>query len=136
MIKRFTVGVTLLFLATLVSLAGSDLFTFVRAIPQGNDIQIQWKSGNETGIVKYDIERKSDEVTDFRKVGSLTARGTGSTYTYIDDGAFFKPQAGKKFTYRIKGAGLSVEQYSSFATVVHEVSSVRRSWGMIKELFR
>src|SRR5688500_1106859 len=100
MIKRIALGLTLLILATLVSTAGSDVFTFVRAIPQGNDIQLQWKSSNETGILKYEVERKSEEVTDFRKVGEVRTRGNGSTYTYTDDGAFFKPQAGKKFTYR------------------------------------
>lgn len=136
MIKRIVLAATLLLIATLASSAASDVFSFIRATPQGNDIQLQWKSGTETGIIRYDIERKSDEVTEFRKVGTCQARGNGSTYTYLDDGAFFKPQAGKKFTYRVKGVGASFEQYSSFATVVHEVSSVRRSWGMIKELFR
>jgi hypothetical protein len=137
MIKQIAVGLTCLLLATLVSTAGSELFSYIRAVPQGNDILLQWKSGNETGVIRYEVERKSEEVTDFRRVsGGVTARGSGSTYTFTDDGAFFKPQAGKKFTYRVKAVGTNFEQYSGFTTVVHEVSSVRRSWGMIKELFR
>ena len=137
MVKQIAVGLTCLLLATLVSSAGSELFTFIRAVPQGNDILLQWKSANENGVIRYEVERKSDEVIDFRRLpGAVTARGSGSTYTFTDDGAFFKPQTGKKFTYRIKAVATNFEQYSGFTTVVHEVSSVRRSWGMIKELFR
>jgi hypothetical protein len=137
MSKKIVIGLTCLILASLAATAGSGIFSFIRAVPQGNDILLQWKSGNEAGIIRYEVERKSEEVTEFRRVsGGITARGNNTTYTFTDDGAFFKPQGGKKFTYRVKGVGTNFEQYSSFTTVVHEVSSVRRSWGMIKELFR
>jgi hypothetical protein len=128
-------------IATMLVLASSlafayEVFNYVRAVPQGNDIVVQWKTVQESGVVSFEIERKSEEVTEFRRLGRVMAKGNGSNYTFVDDGAFFKPQAGKRFTYRIKAVGSTMEAFSDNATVVHEVSSVRRSWGMIKELFR
>ncbi len=133
--KRLIATTIPILLALTTVAAAFDVFSFVHAEPKGNDIVVQWKTEKEYGVVSFEIERKSEEVTEFRRLGRVMAKGSGSTYTFVDDGAFFKPQSGKEFTYRIKAVG-SVEYYSSNATVVHEVSSVRRSWGMIKELFR
>ena len=116
--------------------AFSGVFAYVNAIPKGEDILLRWRSSNEAGIHSYDIERNSEDVPEFRRLGRVSARGAGNTYTFVDNGAFFKPQGGKKFTYRVRAIGTGTEQYSPVTTVVHEVSSVRRSWGMIKELFR
>jgi hypothetical protein len=116
--------------------AAGDIFGYIKATSQGDQIVLQWRTTSETGIHSFEIERKSEEVTDFRRVGRIDAKGNGSTYQYTDNGAFFKSEAARQFTYRIKAVGPSVEQYSTTSTATHEVSSVRRSWGMIKELFR
>jgi hypothetical protein len=117
------------------AVAGPTVFSYFRAYPQNDDIVVQWRSMNESGIQYYDIERSSEDVPEFRRLERVSARGGGSTYTYTDNGAFYKPTSGKRFSYRIRAAGQG-DQYSQIITVVHEVSSVKRSWGMIKELFR
>ncbi len=113
-----------------------EVFNYVKTISEGDQITIQWRTVNEQGIHSFEIERKSEEITDFRRVGRVDAKGNNSVYEYMDNGAFFKTEAGKRFTYRIKAIGNTNELYSPISTTAHEVSSVRRSWGMIKELFR
>jgi hypothetical protein len=121
---------------TLVAFVNADVFSTIRAVTQGDNIVITWRTQAEPGVQNFEIERKSDEVTEYRRLGRVIAHGSAATYSFTDDGAFYKNLAGKRFTYRIRAVGPSVDQYSSTATVVHEVSGVRRSWGMIKELFR
>jgi hypothetical protein len=118
------------------ALANPSVFSYFRATPQNDDIVVQWRSMNESGVQYYDVERSSEDVPEFRRLERVSAKGGGTSYSYVDNGAFYKPSSGKRFSYRIRAYGSSGEQYSPIQTVVHEVSSVKRSWGMIKELFR
>lgn len=135
--KRHALPTTLgLLCITLSALAGPSLFSYLRAVPQSDDIVVTWRSSSETGVQYFDIERRSDDYPEFRRLERISAKGAPSTYSYTDNDAFYKPSSGKRFTYRIRAAGSGGEQFSPTTSVVHEVSSVKRSWGMIKELFR
>jgi hypothetical protein len=137
MMNRRAVHLTLAMLAIVASATASQIvFSYLRAVPQNDDIVVQWRSMNEAGIQYFDIERSSDELPEFRRLERVAAKGGGSTYSFTDNGAFYKPSSGKRFTYRVRAIGNTAEPYSATTTVVHEVSSVKRSWGMIKELFR
>ena len=134
--RRATLTLAGLALVAITAVAGPNVFSSFRAVPQNDDIVVYWRSMNETGVQYYDIERRSDEIPEFRRLERIAAKGTGTSYSYTDNGAFYKPTSGKRFTYRIRAAGSAGDQYSPMVSVVHEVSSVKRSWGMIKELFR
>jgi hypothetical protein len=122
--------------AVAVAYANPSVFSYFRAVAQNDDIVLQWRSMSETGVQYFDIERSSEDVPEFRRLERIAARGTPTSYSYTDNGAFYKPTTGKRFSYRIRATGSAGDQYSPVQTVVHEVSSVKRSWGMIKELFR
>ncbi|MCE2504264.1 MAG: hypothetical protein J4G05_09450 [Chlorobi bacterium] len=115
-----------------------NVFRSVKAESQGKEIRIEWKTNSESGFHTFEIERRSNEVPRYRRIGSVAAKGGSESYTFVDNGAFFRTNAEKEFTYRVKAVGSSsLEQYSPPVTVSHKVvSSVKRSWGMIKELFR
>ena len=135
-LRHISLTVSALVLIVAAAIASPAVFSVLRAVPQSEDIVVQWRLSNETGVQFFDVERSSDEVPEFRRLERISARGTGSVYSYTDNGAFYKPNAGKTFRYRIRVSGSGGDYYSSHVTVVHEVSSVKRSWGMIKELFR
>lgn len=118
--------------------AVSNVFRSIKAESKGEEIEIEWKTTGEQGFHTFEVERRSNEVPTYRRIGSVVAKGSGDIYTFVDNGAFFRTNADKEFTYRIKAVGSSgLEQYSPPVTVSHKVvSSVKRSWGMIKELFR
>ncbi|MBL0332342.1 MAG: hypothetical protein IPP08_01630 [Chlorobiota bacterium] len=145
---KYKLVVTLSFIVFVVSTAiyagkNGVVFGTMKAVSQGGEVLIQWNTASELGIYSYEIERKSSEVVDFRRIGRIDSKSKGgncmncnNNYSYTDNGAFFKNETGKQFIYRIKSVGTNGEQYSQPIMIIHEVSSVKRSWGMIKELFR
>jgi hypothetical protein len=135
-VKNISVGLLFLLVVCLSAQAMQTLFSYVKASPYGDEVLIQWQTQDESNIQSFEIERKSDESIDYKRIGRLDAKGRGSVYTYIDNGAFYKGEKGTQFTYRLRGVGTSNQLYSPTITITHEVSSVRKSWGMIKELFR
>ncbi len=119
------------------ALAVSSVFLSIKAESRGEEIILEWGTGTENGFHTFEIERKSNEVPTYRRIGQIVAKGNNGSYRFVDNGAFFKASADKEFTYRVRAVGSGFEQYSEPVTVSHKVvSSVKRSWGMIKELFR
>ena len=134
-IAGLTIAGVLLCLGTII--AAGNVFLSVKAESRGEEIVLEWNTGGETGFHTFEIERKSNEVPTYRRIGQIVAKGDNGSYRFVDNGAFYKTNADKEFTYRVKAVGSMVEQYSPPVTVSHQVvSSVKRSWGMIKELFR
>ena len=136
-IMKQIVGLSIaaLLLSFTTVIAVGNIFLSVKAESRGEEIVIEWNSGGEAGFHTYEIERKSNEVPTYRRIGQIVAKGDNGSYRFVDNGAFYKGD--KEFTYRVKAVGSGLEQYSPPVTVSHQVvSSVKRSWGMIKELFR
>ncbi|MEY3386194.1 MAG: hypothetical protein RIR53_1005 [Bacteroidota bacterium] len=115
---------------------------YFQAKSNGNSIILEWKSNAEADIATYEVERAgSDNV--FRYVGSISAKGSNQAYSFTDDEAFGKRDGNNEsvtrnyFTYRLKiiSADKNVS-YSNTVGVVHNVSGIKRTWGMIKEMFR
>lgn len=115
---------------------------YFQAKSNGNSIVVEWKSTVEADVVAYDVERAgADNV--FRYVGSVNAKGSNQSYSYTDDEAFGKRDgndgaiAKSYFTYRLKVVTSDKNaSYSNTVGVVHNVSGIKRTWGMIKEMFR
>lgn len=133
-----TLAIPLVLLLATTAVAGNGIFRSIKAESKGDEIQVIWKTDANASFHTFEVERRSNEVPTYRRIGSIVVRSSGGTYSFVDNGAFFKSDADKEFTYRIRAIGNSgVEQYSPPVTVSHKVvSSVKRSWGMIKELFR
>lgn len=136
--KGLTILSALLLIATTASMNAAGIFKTIKAESKGDEITIVWRTDGEAGYHTFEVERRSTEVPQYRRIGSIVVRGSGGTYSFVDNGAFFKTEADKEFTYRIRAiGGNGVEAYSPPVSVSHRVvSSVKRSWGMIKELFR
>ena len=76
-------------------------------------------------------------------IATVQAKGNNQSYTYRDDEAFGKRDgndgsvARNYFTYRLKMIGADQNtSYSNTVGVTHNVSGIKRTWGMIKEMFR
>ena len=138
-LKRVSIVVVILLSSVIVELiAQAGIFRTIKAESRGEEIVVEWKSGSESGYTTYEVGRRSNEVPSYRRIGSLVTKGDGSNYSFVDNGAFFRADAEREFTYRVRAiSGSGSEQYSPSVTVSHKVvSNVKRSWGMIKELFR
>ena len=117
-------------------------FEFFTAKSNGDEISLEWKLQSEDNVEYFQVERKLKDGNDFRPIGSkIKALGNSNIYRYTDDEFFFKEkptlQSENIQAYRIKviskSNGLS---FSNTTYVTHNVSSVRKTWGMLKEMFR
>jgi hypothetical protein len=110
----------------------------------GRAITVEWRSSKETDIATYEIERSPVNQNDFKRIGSVPARNTPQSYRFIDETALASHssggasvQGGTVYVYRLKIIDVSERAvYSNTISVTHTISSVRRTWGMIKEMFR
>jgi hypothetical protein len=138
----------LLFITSCVSAVALQLdISYFTAKSDGKSaVVVEWKSTSEQGVMQYDIERAGGQDQEFKFIASLSPKGANSTYQYVDADAFMRTNAngeeqkviaGTTYKYRLKILSKGAEPaYSSTAIVSHSVSSVRRTWGMIKEMFR
>ncbi|MDH4069519.1 MAG: hypothetical protein OEV30_03775 [Ignavibacteria bacterium] len=102
----------------------------------GNSIVIRWMSEDESRVTSFEIERKAGLTSQFFLLAAVAPLGNNSSYEYVDDTAF-RVGAESIYAYRIRAVfedGSSA--YSGEVTVIHAVSSVRRTWGSIKAMFR
>lgn len=106
----------------------------------GRSVSVEWRSGVEAGVLRYEIERSGSDGV-FRLVAAVDAKGTGQNYQFTDDEAFGKrdeqSMIASNLTYRLRVVREDKSlSYSNTVVVTHSVSGIKRTWGMIKEMFR
>jgi len=120
-----------------------DSFT---ARPDGDGITLEWRSEVESGIKSYAVERANVSTPNsFQEAGTVQATGSYSSYSFHDGHLSSAPVAGQTggikpladaYKYRIRLNLASGEvSYSQTVNVTKPSSGVRRTWGMIKEMF-
>lgn len=128
----------LLFLTIFVSLisvllAGTFLEYF-RGKSESEKVVLEWKTREETSLKEFIVERKS-AVGDYINIGTVLPKGSNSFYTFTDETAF--KSTSSIYYYRIKIIDTDGSYaYSNEITIIHSVSSVKRTWGSIKAMFR
>jgi hypothetical protein len=104
-----------------------------RAEPSPDKITLNWQTGQETNIVSFNVERSINN-EDFIKVGEVNPKGSNSSYEFVDESI---SRVNSIYYYRLKVANTSgTFQYSESLPVIPNVSSIKRTWGSIKALFR
>ncbi|MCS7176293.1 MAG: hypothetical protein NZ960_01495 [Candidatus Kapabacteria bacterium] len=125
-------------LATVAATAATVVIESFTARPQGNAIVVEWRVSREEGVARYEVERSHGNSQEFRTLTTVTPKGAPATYTY-EDRDVLRPTAPEQrlYTYRIKIVGKDgTTSYSPTVTVAYNTSGIRRTWGMIKEMFR
>ncbi|MCX8051904.1 MAG: hypothetical protein N3B17_08445 [Chlorobi bacterium] len=128
-------------LATLVAIAAEVSVEYLTARSDGRSITVEWKPTVERDIARYDIERSTDNRT-WTLIASLDPKGSGTVYRYVDNDVLGKgsgdPSASARvYYYRLRIVGTdNSTTYTSSTAVTHNLSTVRRTWGMIKEMFK
>lgn len=144
-ISYHIVALSVLVFCAAMSLSAQSTIESFLARSDGRAITIEWRSAQETGISLYEVERSPVNQTDFKRIGSVSARGAQQAYRFIDENALVAStnggngsvQGGSVYVYRLKIIEVNDKAtYSNTISVSHTISSVRRTWGMIKEMFR
>jgi len=124
--------ISIFFLSALTIYGGADLLKF-GARSSGGNVIVNWQTSTETNVKEYIVERKTVNGS-YIAIGSIETR-TDKNYEFIDKCAF--KSSDQLYIYRLKivdNDGTS--SYSWDVAVPHNVSSVKRTWGSIKALFR
>lgn len=138
--------IILFFGATIAALAADVLINSFHAESTGNSVILRWTSKDEANLSRFEVERASiDKVFNYLNFKPATGKSY-SDYTYYDEEAFMKQGAGddnpklqsqKIYFYRLKLVYKDGSTaYSDEVSLTHRTNSVKRTWGMIKEMFR
>jgi hypothetical protein len=117
---------------------GAVTLQYFTARDIANGVLVEWKTGDEGGVSKFEIERSADTPDNFIFIDAKNATGNNSFYSYQDNSVEFgNGRSSSLYFYRLK----CVEQngnytYTNHITVSHTVSGIRSTWGSIKAIFR
>ena len=107
----------------------------LQARSDGNNVTVQWGTTDESAVKEYGIERRPATGSDFVLVATIAPKGSNSYYEFVDQTAF--KTTGTVYQYRVRVVDTyGAVTYSDPVTVTHNVSSVKRTWGSLKAMFR
>jgi hypothetical protein len=141
--KTFINIITLIFAVTFVAIAADNYINSLNATSNGKNVTLSWSTVDEDGINLFEAERAGN-AGQFVYIGEKEAKGMPSSYQLIDDNELMKESqesgselSHNEYTYRIKIVFKDGSfEYSNTTVVTHNTSSMRKTWGMIKEMFR
>lgn len=124
----------LVFLLFITAVYAGAYIDYFHARSDGEDVRLEWKTGEENNLQKFVIERKTPQSI-FTEIAFVNPKGSNSLYSFIDKNAYKSTDL--LFNYRLKIVDNSNQaSYSHEVTVSHSVSGVKRTWGSIKAMFR
>lgn len=132
---QFSIGLTAVFIISAMVFGAVSLQYFT-AKNNAEGILVEWKTVDESGTVKFDLERSVNTPDNFLNLNTKNATGSNSYYSYQDNSVEARSSA-TIYYYRLKctdGAGNYT--YTNHITVSHTVSGIRSTWGSIKAIFR
>lgn len=141
--SRFGPLTLLLLLASVTAVLAFSLTLFTAAY-DGNSVRVEWEVSSESDITGFELYRKGAADTNFSLVNSVAPNGQ-RRYTYVDANVYRGlpgsptpsngAMSGGPFTYRLTVRTAGADQ--SFVTILAGTpSSVQRSWGTIKSMFK
>jgi hypothetical protein len=123
------------FIAIMATVYAGAFLDYFHGRSEGEDIRLEWKTGEEVNLQNFTIERKTPK-SSYAEIASIDPKGSNSYYSYLDKSAY-KMMSDLVFIYRLKIVDDNGQSsYSNEVTVSHNVSGVKRTWGSIKAMFR
>lgn len=133
--KSIYISAFVILLCTAGLLYASTVIQYFTARNDQDAILLEWKTGVEDNLNRFEIERSAGNQNNFINIGHVSAIGNNSYYYFRDEvGAMMNNTL---YYYRLKlvdNNGSAV--YTNTITVTHIISSVRDTWGSIKAIFR
>ena len=133
--KRFTKILVLLIASFASTIFAGAIIINLSAESNGENITLKWQTTQESNLSYFVVERKSISGSFGVVSETILSTGNNSSYEFVDENAFKSSDA--VFIYRLKIIDVDNQvTYSGEISVTHSVSSVKRTWGSIKALFR
>lgn len=108
------------------------LMNYFNIIPNGADVLLEWELQAEENITEFRIFRRFNDEQTLTHVSTLTLNGTRK-YSYLDDNIF--KTEGRILHYELQVIA-DGKTYRFTRSLSHNPTSVQRTWGSIKAMFR
>jgi hypothetical protein len=137
--KKIVLSAIIIILTTFTGILLASLsLQYFTAKANSDGILVEWKTGDEGGTARFEIERSASNPDNFIFIKSVGATGSNSYYSYQDNTVNFKyGESSSIYYYRLKcvqpGGSYT---YSNTISVVHAISGIKNTWGSIKAIFR
>jgi hypothetical protein len=129
---RLSLGISLIAFA--ISIFGGAYLDYFHASSDGDNVQLEWKTEEESNLKDFVIERKTPE-SSYIDIATIDAQGSNSEYSYLDKTAYKTNDL--IFVYRLKIVDNdNTTSYSDEVSVTPNISGIKRTWGSIKAMFR
>jgi hypothetical protein len=112
--------------------AQSLTLSYFNASPDGTDVLVSFEVPQETGITNFKLWRKIGNEGDFTFLTHIPPVGS-FRYQYLDY-TIFKDEV-KNITYRLQ-VYQNGAVFTYYTNILHNPTSVQRTWGSIKAMFR
>lgn len=109
------------------------LLNYFNLSPDGSDVVLEWEIQDESQIQEYRIFRKLNDEPIQAHVGTLLPTGSGS-YQFLDDN-IFKTES-RVIHYELHVVLANGQSQVFQASLSHNPTSIQRTWGSIKSMFR
>ena len=105
---------------------------YFSASPDGSDVLISYEVPHETGVTNFKLYRKIDSENEWTFLDHIPPTGALS-YQYLDY-TIFKDEA-KNLPYKLL-VYQSGSVFTYYTNIIHNPTSVQRTWGSIKAMFK
>lgn len=137
---KLHIKILLLILVSSGFLYAAVTLQYFTARDNSSGVFVEWKTNEENGTVKFEIERSADKPDNFIYINNKDATGNNSYYSYQDNSVDYNGSGVRTtsiYYYRLKCIeGNGNFTYTNHITVTHTVSGIRSTWGSIKAIFR
>jgi hypothetical protein len=124
-----------LILFVLVTVTAGSRVAYVAVTTEGRDIKIVWEMLDQEGIQFFNIERLVSGQDHYSRINGSPISPNGSKKYEYTDQSIYKQDSPIIF-YRIAIVETNGTVHYSDPTPLGKISSVRRTWGSIKSMFR
>ncbi|MEM8901216.1 MAG: hypothetical protein AAGC85_24105, partial [Bacteroidota bacterium] len=100
----------------------------------GADVLLEWEVQEETVIERFELYRKFNDEGTFIAISTITTNGTGA-YQFLDDDIFKNLSRTIFYELHVIIQG-KTEPVIVTNSLLHSPTSVQRTWGSIKAMFR
>lgn len=134
---RLHIKIILVVIFTSGLLYASVTLQYFVARDNANGVLVEWKTSDEGGTIKFEIERSADTPDNFIYIDTKNATGNNSYYSFQDNSVDIGGRTTSIYYYRLKCLEPNNNYtYTNHITVSHTVSGIRSTWGSIKAIFR
>lgn len=132
---KYSLKILSLLLITFSLIYGGAIIQYFEIESSDGNIILSWQSTTEQNVRHYEILRGPDK-DHLTFIASVPAKGDNSNYTYVDENAYKTSDSFYAYGLVIRDNDGSKSDIMHTRILHQNVSSVKRTWGSIKALFR